>query len=166
MSMLAYLVKTGELHFRGNLSRPPRLRGSMKNPAFEQPFKPARTNSRSLLFRSRRRGRRCRRGSLSGLASHGMAMESWRVVPRILSICCTPWASQPLFCWLGMLEKVRLISGIRKQQPGLPGKPRKGPPDAKFSLFTSLHTLLATALTAFAAALTGTQYVRVGGQGP
>ena len=26
MSMLAYLVKTGKLHFRGNLSRPPRLR--------------------------------------------------------------------------------------------------------------------------------------------
>ena len=52
-------------------------------------------------------------------------------------MCCTPWASQPLFCWLGMLEKVRMISGISKQQPGLPGKPRKGPPDAKFSLFTS-----------------------------
>src|SRR6516165_12631603 len=72
----------------------------------------------------------------------------------------------PFSAWPGMLEKVRMISGIRKQQPGLPGKPGKGPPDAKFSLFTSLHTLLATALTAFAAALTGTQYVRVGGQGP
>jgi len=32
-----------------------------------------------------------------------------------------------------MLEKVRVISGIRKQRPGLPGKPRKGPPDAKYS---------------------------------
>ena len=31
----------------------------MKNPAFEQPFKSARTNSPSLLFRSRRRGRPC-----------------------------------------------------------------------------------------------------------
>src|SRR6516225_4189979 len=164
----------------------------MKNPAFEQPFKSARTNSRSLLFRSRRCGRPCRPGSLSGLASSSMDMQTWRVVLRILSMCCTPWASQPLFCWLGMLEKVRMISGIRKQQPGLPGKPTRDPPDAKFSLFTSLHPLRAIALTAFAAALTawtptahatigvwpdtfrarqmpasgGTQYVRVGGQGP
>ena len=44
----------------------------MKNPAFEQPFKSARTNSRSLLFRSRRRGRPYRRGSLSGLDSYSI----------------------------------------------------------------------------------------------
>src|SRR6516165_7867533 len=37
----------------------------------------------------------------------------------------------PFSAWPGMLEKVRMISGIRKQQPGLPGKPGKGPPDAK-----------------------------------
>ena len=54
----------------------------MKNSAFEQP---ARTNSRSLLFRSRRRGRTCRRGSLSGLASYSMAIQSWRVVPKIFT---------------------------------------------------------------------------------
>jgi hypothetical protein len=76
----------------------------MINPAFEQPFKSARKNSRSLLFRSRRRGRPCRRGSLSVLASYSMAVQSWRVVSRILSMCCTPWASEPLFlpdwaCW-------------------------------------------------------------------
>jgi hypothetical protein len=72
----------------------------MKNSAFEQP---ARTNSRSLLFRSRRRGRPCRRGSLSGLASYSMASQSWRVVPRILSMGCTLWASTPVLpgwaCW-------------------------------------------------------------------
>jgi hypothetical protein len=61
-----------------------------------------------------------------------MAIQSWRVVPRILSMRCTPWVSQPLFCLAGISEKVRMISGIRKQQPGLPGKPRKDPPDAKF----------------------------------
>ena len=42
------------------------------------------------------------------------------------------WASQPLFCLAGHLGKVRMISGIRKHQPGLPGKPRKDLPDAKF----------------------------------
>ena len=73
----------------------------MKNPAFEQP---ARTNSRTL-FRSRRRLRPCRRGSLSGLASYSMATQSWRVVPRVLSKCCTPWASQPLFCLAGHVGK-------------------------------------------------------------
>ena len=77
----------------------------MKNTTFEQPFNSARTNSRSLLFRSRRRGRPCRRGSLSGLASYSMAMQSWRVVPRILSMCCTPSASQPVFCLAGHVRK-------------------------------------------------------------
>ena len=44
----------------------------------------------------------------------------------------------PFSVWLGMLEKVRMISGIRKQQPGLPRKPRRGPPDAKFQpIYTS-----------------------------
>jgi len=70
----------------------------MKNPAFEQP---ARTNSRTLLFRSRRRLRPCRRGSLSGLASCSMAIQSWGVVPRILPMCSTPGASQPLFWHVG-----------------------------------------------------------------
>ena len=32
----------------------------------------------------------------------------------------------------GHVGKVRMISGIRKQRPGLPGKPRKSPRDAKF----------------------------------
>jgi hypothetical protein len=50
MSMLAYLVKTGELHFRGNLSRPPGLGRKREKSALEQPFKSARTSSRSLLF--------------------------------------------------------------------------------------------------------------------
>ena len=77
----------------------------MKNPAFEQPFKSARTNSRSLLFRSRRCGRLCRPGSLSGLASSSMDMQTWRVVPRILSMCCTPWRPNPFSAWPGMLEK-------------------------------------------------------------
>ena len=77
----------------------------MKNPAFEQPFKSARTNSRSLLFRYGRRGRPCHRGSLSGLASYSIAMQNWRVVPRILSVRCTPWTSQPLFCLAGHLGK-------------------------------------------------------------
>src|SRR5262249_22042332 len=38
----------------------------------------------------------------------------------------------PSSAWLGMLEKVRMISGVRKQRPGLPGKPSKVPPDAKY----------------------------------
>ena len=47
----------------------------MKNPAFEQPFKSARTNSRSLLFRSRRRGRPCRPRLIVGFGfiQHGQA---------------------------------------------------------------------------------------------
>src|SRR6516225_10614894 len=160
----------------------------MKNPAFEQPFKSARTNSRSLLLRSRRRGHaaaaHCRvwlhtawpckagawsRGFYQCVARHGRP--------------------NPSSAWLGMLEKVRMISGIRKQRPGLPGSQGKVHPMLNFSLFISLHPLLATALTAFAAALTawtpaahatigvwpdtfrarqmpvsgGAQYVRVGG---
>src|SRR6516164_11439639 len=91
----------------------------MKNPAFEQPFKSARTNSRSLLFRSRRCGRLYRPGSLSGLASSSMDMQTWHVVPRILSMCCTPWRPDPFSAWPGISEKARMISGIRKQQPGL-----------------------------------------------
>ena len=40
--------------------------------------------------------------------------------------------------WLGVFENVRMISGIRKQQPGLPRKPRGRPPDAKFEpIYTS-----------------------------
>jgi len=74
----------------------------MKNPAFEQP---ARTNSRSLLFPSRRCGRPCRPGSLSGLASYSMDMQSWRVVPRILSMCCTPGRPNPFSAWLGISER-------------------------------------------------------------
>src|SRR6516165_3883981 len=38
-----------------------------------------------------------------------------------------PHSSSPL----SSREQTRMISGIRKQRPGLPGKPRKGPPDAK-----------------------------------
>ena len=77
----------------------------MKNPAFEQPFKSARTNSRSLLFRSRRCGRLCRPGSLSGLASSSMDMQTWRVVPRIFINVLHAMASQPLFCLAGHLRK-------------------------------------------------------------
>ena len=110
----------------------------MKNPAFEQPFKSARTNSRSLLFRSRRCGRPWRPGSLSGLASSSMDMQTWRVVPRILSMCCTPWRPDPFSAWPGISEKARMISGIRKQQPELPRKPKRRPPDAKFQpIYTS-----------------------------
>ena len=104
----------------------------MKNPTFEQPFNSARTNSRSLLFRSRRRGRPCRRRSLSGLASHSMAMQSWRVVPRILSMCCTPWASQPLFCLAGHVRKGAHDQRNPQATAWAAWKPRKGPPDAKF----------------------------------
>ena len=77
----------------------------MKNPAFEQPFKSARTNSRSLLFRSRRCGRLCRPGSLSGLASSSMDMQTWRVVPRIFINVLHAMASQPLSCLAGHLRK-------------------------------------------------------------
>ena len=58
-----------------------------------------------------------------------MAMQSWRVGPRILLIVLHSRGVPTPF--LGMLEKVRMISGIGKQ-PGLPRKPRRGPPDAKF----------------------------------
>src|SRR6516165_8935439 len=40
MSMLAYLVKTGELHFRGNLSRPPRLRREHDKSRIRAAFSP------------------------------------------------------------------------------------------------------------------------------
>jgi len=38
-------------------------------------------------------------------------------------MCCTPRGVPTPF--LGMLEKVRVISGIRKQQPRLPGSQGK-----------------------------------------
>jgi pimeloyl-ACP methyl ester carboxylesterase len=91
-----------------------------------------------------------------------------------------------------MFEKVRIINGIRKQRLGCLESQGEVQPMLNFNRFTPLHPLLATALTAFAATLTawtpathatigvwpdtfrarqmtvsgGTQYVRVGGQGP
>src|SRR6516225_4448251 len=96
----------------------------MKNPAFEQPFKSARTNSRSLLFRSRRRGRPCCRGSLSGLALYSMAMKSWRVAFAVALTAWTPTAHATIGVWPDTLRGRQMpVSG-------------------------------------------GTQYIRVGGQGP
>ena len=96
----------------------------MKNPTFEQPFNSARTNSRSLLFRSRRRGRPCCRGSLSGLALYSMAMKSWRVAFAVALTAWTPAAHATIGVWPDTLRGRQMpVSG-------------------------------------------GTQYVRVGGQGP
>jgi hypothetical protein len=69
MSMLAYLVKTGGLQFPGNLSRPPGLGREREKSALEQPFKSARTSSRSLLFRCWRRA--------TALTAFAAALTAW-----------------------------------------------------------------------------------------
>src|SRR5215831_14495747 len=68
-----------------------------------------------------------------------MAMQSWRVGPRILLIVLhSRGVPTPFSVWLGVFEKARMITGIRKQEPGLPRKPRRRPPDAKFHpIYTS-----------------------------
>ena len=69
MSMLAYLVKTGGLQFPGNFSRPPGLGREREKSALEQPFKSARTSSRSLLFRCWRRA--------TALTAFAAALTAW-----------------------------------------------------------------------------------------
>jgi hypothetical protein len=103
--MLAYLVKTGGLHFRGNLSWPPGLGREREKSALEQPFKSARTSSRSLLFRSWRRA--------TALTAFAVALTAW-----------TPTAYATIGVW---------PDTFRARQMPVSG---------------------------------GTQYVRVGGQGP
>ena len=78
----------------------------MKNPAFEQPVQ---TNSRPLLFRYRRRLMPCRRGSSSGLASYGIAMQIWRGSRGFYRCVALPRRPN-LSVWLGMFEKVQMIS--------------------------------------------------------
>jgi hypothetical protein len=66
-----------------------------------------------------------------GFIQHGHATLA-RGPEDFINVLHAMGVPTPFSAWLGMLEKVRMISGIRKQQPGLAGKPRKGPPDAKF----------------------------------